>query len=221
MAIYASTSTITTQTVPLIIVDPATISDRYLLRWDASVGAFTAQEIEFPDYFTINLEGDNIQGVLPASKGGTGLGSYNPGDILYANENGELSQLSIGFGDNQQVLTSLNGLPIWQDTSELKNVVISKISSFDITGGNIGAVLPANSQLKTISISIDNPYDTNAISVSDSNETLIASNEIVSDIVGLYIYSLDKFYANGDQLIIDISGATSGNMRIFVEYFIL
>lgn len=218
MAIYASTSTITTQTVPLIVIDPATIDDNYLLRWDASVGAFTAQEIAFPDYFTIDLSGDNITGVLPLDKGGTGLDQYNPGDILYANETGSLDVLPIGTGDNQQVITSLNGLPVWQDTSNLKNIVISNVSSFGITTETIGDTLPDNSQLKAISIHIDEAYDTTDISISDSSETLITSGEILGDKVGMYIYSLDKFYSTGDQLSININGATTGSMRIFVEY---
>jgi len=218
MAIFASTSTITTQTVPLIVVDPATIDDRYLLRWDASVGAFTAQELEFPDYYTIDLTSDNIVGVLPLEKGGTGLETYNPGDILYANNDGSLAALSIEVGDNEKVLTSLNGLPVWQDTTALKNVVISKISTLGTTTSTIGDLIPENSQLKTISIHIDVSYDTSDITISDSTETLIDSNEIISNREGIYIYSLDKFYQVEDQLTLNIAGATVGSMRIFVEY---
>jgi hypothetical protein len=217
MAIYASTSTITTQTVPLIIVDPATVQDKYWLRWDASIGAFIPEIMRLTDIEVVDLESSNIEGILPVDKGGTGLDSYNSGDILYANSEGLLETLQIGTGDNSQVLTISNGFPIWEDTTNLKNIVISQLNSFTVSSDDI-TTLPENSQLKSIIIHIDQAYDTDDIIVSDESETLISSNEILTSQVGTYIYSLDKFYTLSETLSVVITDATTGSMRIFVEY---
>jgi len=49
------------------------------------------------------------------TKGGTGLSSYTPGDILYASAINDLSNLAIG--SSNQVLTVVDGYPSWQNTS--------------------------------------------------------------------------------------------------------
>jgi hypothetical protein len=51
--------------------------------------------------------------VLDISSGGTGIDSYNPGDILYADADGNLEQLPIGTSG--QVLEVTDDLPSWAD----------------------------------------------------------------------------------------------------------
>lgn len=46
MAIYASSSTITTQTTPLIQVDLETVQNDYVLQWDATQGVFVSGPLE-------------------------------------------------------------------------------------------------------------------------------------------------------------------------------
>lgn len=41
-----------------------------------------------------SLSVNNISGILPLQQGGTGLDSYDPGDLLYVSENGSFSRLS-------------------------------------------------------------------------------------------------------------------------------
>jgi hypothetical protein len=53
-----------------------------------------------------------ISGNLSQSQGGTGQTTYNPGDILYANDSGNLQTLPIGSVG--KVLTVSSGLPSWQ-----------------------------------------------------------------------------------------------------------
>jgi len=43
MSIYASSSTVTQQTTPRIVVDPATVQEGWILVWDESEGVFIAQ----------------------------------------------------------------------------------------------------------------------------------------------------------------------------------
>ena len=50
-------------------------------------------------------------GTLPATRGGTGQGSYAVGDLLYASSSTALSKLSVG--NNGAYLTLSGGLPVW------------------------------------------------------------------------------------------------------------
>ena len=59
----------------------------------------------------INL-GTDITGTLPSSHGGTGVTSYNAGDILYSDSSNSLSALPIGSVG--EVLTVSGGAPVWQ-----------------------------------------------------------------------------------------------------------
>jgi hypothetical protein len=50
-------------------------------------------------------------GTVPATQGGTGLTTYNPGDMLYSNATNQLVQIPIGGPST--VLQSTGGLPAW------------------------------------------------------------------------------------------------------------
>jgi hypothetical protein len=63
-------------------------------------------------------------GTLAVARGGTNIGSYTTGDLLYASSSSALSAL--GIGGTGKVLTVSGGLPSWAD----------------ITGGGGGGVLP-------------------------------------------------------------------------------
>jgi excisionase family DNA binding protein len=59
----------------------------------------------------INLANNDVSGILPMTRGGTGLTSYLAGSILYASASGQLN--SLGIGASGQVLTVSNGFPVW------------------------------------------------------------------------------------------------------------
>ena len=224
MAIFASTSTITTQTVPLIIVDPATITQDYLLVWDSNVGAFVAKIPDFPNFYNIDIGGANITGVLPIENGGTGISEYNKGDILYADEfNGEviLDKLPIGSGFFEDVLTVADGVPTWTKASNIKNIVVSRSTSVSTESGNIGPLTPENTQLIKITILVTIPYNIEAImsiGTDVSNSEIINSSDIMLSKAGQYVYAVNTFYADPIQLYYNIENATTGAAKIIVEF---
>jgi hypothetical protein len=63
---------------------------------------------------TLDASTNQITGLLPVTKGGTGLISYTAGDILYATGNTTLAKLAGGTTNNGKVLTIVSGLPSWQ-----------------------------------------------------------------------------------------------------------
>ena len=50
---------------------------------------------------------------LNISNGGTNITSYTKGDLLYSNEDDQLTKLPLG--KSNQVLTSINNVPVWKD----------------------------------------------------------------------------------------------------------
>lgn len=215
MAIYASTSTITTQTVPLIIVDPATVQDEYFLIWDESVGAFVAKQFEY----IIDLDSDEFSGSLPTINGGTGQSSYNNGDLLVGNNN-TLFRLPIGQTD--QVLTVENDLPVWKNIDTLNKVKTVINQSFTTITADFTETIPQNSQLMTITIYIENEYNSGTvISISDGQNTIISNNIIKPTNIGNYIYSVNNEYSSNTTVTVNIANATQGSMKIFLEYTIL
>jgi hypothetical protein len=66
------------------------------------------------------IQADLIQGLIPVSKGGTGLNALAPGDLLYANESGSLSRLAAPNGAGWVIGTNTNGMPVWVDIASVK-----------------------------------------------------------------------------------------------------
>lgn len=56
----------------------------------------------------------NWSGLLAVNRGGTNIGSYTTGDMLYASSSGVLSKLTIGT--TGQAIRVVGGLPVWRDT---------------------------------------------------------------------------------------------------------
>lgn len=59
------------------------------------------------------LDPDNLSKAVPLNKGGTGLSSFSPGDILYVNSSLNLAKLAIG--NTGSVLTVATSMPTWAD----------------------------------------------------------------------------------------------------------
>ena len=89
--------------------------------------------------------------VITVAKGGTNISSYNSGDILYASGSTTLSKL--GIGSTNQILTVVDGAPVWANTGTAAQVANSLVLKFD-TGTTEGTDLYSfnGSAAKTIDI---------------------------------------------------------------------
>ena len=74
-----------------------------------------------------------VAGTLVAGNGGTGINSYNGGDILYATGSTTLARL--GIGTNGQIITSNGTVPQWTSGSS-----ISVGTATNLAGGSAGSV---------------------------------------------------------------------------------
>lgn len=216
MAIYASTSTITTQTVPLIIVDPATVKDEYFLIWDESIGAFVSKAFEY----IIDISSNEIDGILNTKNGGTGFSTYDDGDLLVGS-NDTLIRLPIG--QSGQLLTVENNLPTWKSTEaipNIKNVIHQTFTTFTTFFND---VIPENSQVTTITIYIEEEYDNGTvIGISDDDEYIVGTEIILPSQVGTYVYAINKEYSTDTTLYFNVLNATfTGSAKVFIEYTIL
>jgi len=227
MAIYASTSTITTQTVPLIIVDPSTVSDEYFLIYDSSVGAFVAQKFKLPENYEIDFNKVDIVGTLSPVNGGTGISNYNKGDLLYGNEvDGDIVLDKLTIGSNNKVLVSFDDVPVWKALSEIsdletiKGVVSTENTTITTVSKNIGNTLPASSQITKIILMITEEYDSGDITVGTATNTsdIFDFNTVRITSPGLYTFAVDKFYTTPVQLYIAINNATTGAGKIIIEF---
>jgi hypothetical protein len=216
MAIYASTSTITTQTVPLIIVDPATVQDEYFLIWNSSVGAFVAS----PFSYTIDLDVDSITGFLDTDKGGTGQTNYSDGDLLVGNNN---TLIKLPIGQTEQVLTVENNLPVWKSIDKLNKVKNVINQTFSTNTEFFIEKIPANSQLMNITMYIEEAYDNGAVVAISDNDEFIVENEIINaSKQGTYIYSINKEYTEETTIYFNVLNTSiNGSAKVFLEYTIL
>ena len=89
MAIYASSSTITTQTTPLIQVDLDTVQDDYVLQWDATLGVFVSGPLE-----------------LGADAPATGVQTFGDGETVFRNKDGNSLNLKSVKGDGNIIVSS-------------------------------------------------------------------------------------------------------------------
>jgi hypothetical protein len=75
---------------------------------------------------------DALSGTVGVINGGTGITSYNAGDILYSNATNTLSKLPIGA--QGQVIASINGVPTW---TSVNNILFGNTGEGSYTIGNI------------------------------------------------------------------------------------
>ncbi len=67
----------------------------------------------------VGLNTSDVTGILGPTNGGTGLNSYNAGDLIYASGSNTLAARAIGT--NGQILTVSGGVPVWADAGGLIN----------------------------------------------------------------------------------------------------
>lgn len=93
-----------------------------------------------------NSNASNISlGTLAVDHGGTGLTSYDTGDILYADSSTSLSKLSPGTVGYVLTTNGTNGAPTWENPSSTASGTIANLYTDDyITGGPWSGITDAN-----------------------------------------------------------------------------
>jgi len=93
-----------------------------------------------------NSNASNISlGTLAVDHGGTGLTSYNVGDILYADTSTSLSNLSPGTVGYVLTTNGTSGAPTWENPSSTASGTIANLYTDDyITGGPWSGITDAN-----------------------------------------------------------------------------
>jgi hypothetical protein len=113
-----------------------------------------------------------VAGTLVAGNGGTGINSYNGGDILYAT--GATTLARLGIGTNGQIITSNGTVPQWTSGSS-----ISVGTASNLAGGSAGSV-PYQSGAST----------TTFLSIGTANQVLTSSGSAPQWSTNLTIGSL-------------------------------
>lgn len=93
-----------------------------------------------------NSNASNISlGTLAVDHGGTGLTSYNTGDILYADSSTSLSKLSPGTAGYVLTTKGTSNAPTWENPSSTASGTIANLYTDDyITGGPWSGITDAN-----------------------------------------------------------------------------
>ncbi len=108
-------------------------------------------------------------GILAATRGGTGFGSYTIGDLLFASSSTALTKL--GIGSSGQVLTVVGGVPAWQTPSSggitTLNTLTATTQTFATgTAGTDFAISSATS-IHTFNLPIASATNTGKLSSTD------------------------------------------------------
>jgi len=82
------------------------------------------------------------------------------------------------------------------------------------------ADLPANCNVKKIVVEVDEPFDVNAaITVADSTNTLITSDELIVDSVETTVFELNKHYATANSIKVSVNPlGTTGHGKLIIDF---
>ena len=134
-----------------------------------------------PSWGKIDLT-THISGVLPVANGGTNLGSYTSGDLLYATGTTTLAKRAIGSTGN--VLTVVSGAPTWANIPQEYCYALSDQTTNLATGtAKITAYLPAAATVNSVRAYV-NTAPTGATIIVDINEagsTLMSTTKLSID----------------------------------------
>lgn len=119
-------------------------------------------------------------GVLAATRGGTGFGEYEVGDILYADSTTTLERLPVGV--DGEVLTLYGGVPIWAPAAGGGvNSVVGTINQIDVDDSDpdnpvvslaapvLASLTLANSAVQPGDLALDDLNDVNLAGLTDGD----------------------------------------------------
>lgn len=137
--------------------------------------------------------------------GGTGLISYNKGDLIYASAKNTLKNLTIGT--EGYILTSASGVPIWKDVNTTLggNVFLQGGNSFGQTA-SIGTT--DNYPLEIITNNLRRLTVTNTgnigiggnLVIDSSGDINLKGEDLYSEVLGNRTYTAQRYITNGETI---------------------
>ena len=224
------TGPVTLQQGSNISISGTTISDTSTLAKLAADGSCStcilasevAQNLTIDSGGSVNASAIN-SGLLTTSVGGTGLSSYNAGDLLYAESSNTLAALPVGTA-NGEILQVSNGLPAWTTVPLNAPGSSSNTSGASLIGVYSGGFThSAATDLQTVLADFDN-----ALSNAGVSPFLVGNDNVY----GNYIYPTTAsnsfvlggnatpegsslfFNAGNANLTVGTSGTTNGTLTL-------
>jgi ketopantoate reductase len=120
---------------------------------------------------------------LYISQGGTGITSYINGDLIYYNSMNTTSFSQLHIGNNNQILSVINGYPNWSDITDIIGTLNVSNGGTGISSYNIGDILYASSP--TTLSTLSTPTTPNPTTPSTSNK-ILTTNSIYDFVTSSY-----------------------------------
>jgi len=170
---------------------------------------------------------DSTSGTIGIARGGTGLTSYNNGDIMVGTGGGALQSLAVG-STNQVLAISSGGVPNYVDATTLPgntHYIKQAIGLADVT---LASGWSASVNISSVTIVIETAYQNSTkMYVRDTeqgfNDSIIVDHgQIDQATIGHNVFHLDHTLTSTQGLLLDINvPGASGGGYIIVTYHIL
>jgi hypothetical protein len=155
------------------------------------------------------LSVSSVTGVLPVPNGGTGVGSYAVGDLLFANTTTSLTRLAIG--SNQFVLKAVSGSPQW-GTVESDGITSSAVTESKIATSAVTESKIADNAVTSIKILA------NAVTTAKIQDAAVTLAKLIPSASGLSVIGrpdnsagqFSEITAGSNHLVLRRSGSTIG-----------
>ena len=178
------------------------------------------------EYGILNVN-DSTTGTIGIARGGTGLTSYNNGDIMVGTAGGALQSLAVG-STNQVLAISGGGVPNYVDATSLPGNTHYIKEAMGIADVTLAASWPASVNISSITIVIETAYQNSTkMYVRDTeqgfNDSIIVDHgQVDQSTIGHNVFHLDHTLTSTQGLLLDINvPGASGGGYIIVTYHIL
>ena len=192
--------------------DPTKISAQtYIVNTYAELAALTTVQAGDTAYVTSQV--DPKRGLYINT--GTAWHGFTDDDFSINRQvaAGTYSNATVQVDQYGRVLFAQSGT----DVNSLRRVVEFDTSAAEFS---VASALPANCNVKKIVVEVDEPFDVNAaITVADSTNTLITSDELIVDSVETTIFELNKHYATANTVKVLVnSQGSAGHGKLIIDF---
>jgi len=124
----------------------------------------------FYNLYTVTGGGD---GITPAINGGTGIGSYSVGDILYANTTTTLAKLKSGLAGQVLTANGLNTAPSW--ASSTTSAPVTKTADFTLATTEAWVINNKSGSTCTVTMPAPSAYTGRQVTFKNMQAQLLVS----------------------------------------------